>query len=128
MRALGRQHRSNQVVADVDVCAGSVDRLYKRFGEQLCWYVPLDLKAWFTGRGISNVQELDWWQAVQHPGSKVRHNGPHPHPPACKSANASVQSLVHQAAQSSTGIHTRIEHSFKMQPLSSILDAPSTML
>jgi N-acyl-phosphatidylethanolamine-hydrolysing phospholipase D len=58
--------------AGVIDCAGSVDRLYKRFGDQLRWYVPLGLKAWFTGRGISNVQELDWWQEAQHPGSKVR--------------------------------------------------------
>lgn len=30
------------------------------------------MKAWFSGRGITNVTELDWWQEVQHPGSKVR--------------------------------------------------------
>jgi N-acyl-phosphatidylethanolamine-hydrolysing phospholipase D len=51
--------------------AGSVDCLFKRFGEQLHWYVPLGVKRWFTGRGINNVTELDWWQEVQHPGSKV---------------------------------------------------------
>jgi hypothetical protein len=55
--------------------AGSVDRLYKRFGEGLAWYVPLGIKAWFTSRGIHNVTELDWWHEVQHPGSKVRQGG-----------------------------------------------------
>ncbi|KAF8056443.1 Napepld [Scenedesmus sp. PABB004] len=52
--------------------SGSVERLHKRFGHDLAWYVPLGLKAWFTRRGITNVTELDWWQEAQHPGSKVR--------------------------------------------------------
>ncbi|WIA35529.1 hypothetical protein OEZ86_003955 [Tetradesmus obliquus] len=51
---------------------GSVDRLHRRFGPELAWYVPLGMQAWFSGRGITNVTELDWWQEVQHPGSKVR--------------------------------------------------------
>lgn len=34
----------------------------------LCRYVPLGLKAWFTGCGIQNVTELDWWQEVRHGG------------------------------------------------------------
>ncbi len=29
-------------------------------------YVPLGLRAWFVGCGISNVVELDWWQEAQH--------------------------------------------------------------
>lgn len=52
--------------------SGSVDRLVAACGPQLAWYVPLGLKAWFTARGVHNVTELDWWQEVQHPGSKVR--------------------------------------------------------
>jgi hypothetical protein len=44
----------------------------RRFGPELAWYVPLGLKAWFTSRGITNVTELDWWQEVTRPGSKVR--------------------------------------------------------
>lgn len=43
----------------------------RRFGDGLAWYVPLGLKSWFRWRGITNVTELDWWQEVQHPGSKV---------------------------------------------------------
>jgi hypothetical protein len=76
MRTQCKQQPSTKDVmcAGAVACTGSVARLYKRFGDQLCWYVPLGLKAWFTGRGISNVQELDWWQEAQHPGSKVRRN------------------------------------------------------
>eukprot|EP00879_Flechtneria_rotunda_P018761 GHRR01019694.1.p1 GENE.GHRR01019694.1~~GHRR01019694.1.p1 ORF type:complete len:406 (+),score=109.99 GHRR01019694.1:100-1317(+) len=51
---------------------GSVNRLFKRFGHALSWYVPLGLKAWFRSKGITNVTELDWWQEAQHPGTKVR--------------------------------------------------------
>lgn len=43
----------------------------RRFGPGLAWYVPLGLAGWFAGLGITNVTELDWWQEVQHPGSKV---------------------------------------------------------
>eukprot|EP00775_Hariotina_reticulata_P002822 gene2822-3115_t len=28
--------------------------------------------VWFARLGIHNVKELDWWQEVEHPGSKVR--------------------------------------------------------
>lgn len=37
----------------------------------LHWYVPLGLKRWFSSRGIHTVTELDWWEEVQHSGSKV---------------------------------------------------------
>lgn len=32
------------------------------------FFVPLGLKAWFAGRGIRNVVELDWWQSASHAG------------------------------------------------------------
>jgi N-acyl-phosphatidylethanolamine-hydrolysing phospholipase D len=40
-------------------------RTVDRFGDSVTWYVPLGLKTWFTGRGISadRVVELDWWQS-----------------------------------------------------------------
>ena len=49
----------------------SVKELHTRFGDDLAWYVPLKLGAWFTSLGVKNVTELDWWQDVQHPGSQV---------------------------------------------------------
>ncbi|GBF91566.1 N-acyl-phosphatidylethanolamine-hydrolyzing phospholipase D [Raphidocelis subcapitata] len=54
------------------LCDETVKRLHRRFGPGLAWYVPLGLAGWFRRRGIANVTELDWWQEVQHPGSKVR--------------------------------------------------------
>jgi hypothetical protein len=43
----------------------------RRYGPDLTWYVPLGLKPWFSSLGIRNVIELDWWQEVQHGGTKV---------------------------------------------------------
>ena len=34
--------------------------------------MPLGLKAWFKGCGITNVVEMDWWEEVAHPQSGVR--------------------------------------------------------
>ena len=34
-------------------------------------YVPLGVKAWFTGIGITNVNEMDWWDEVAHKGTDV---------------------------------------------------------
>ena len=48
--------------------AASIDRLHARFGKHLHFYVPLNLKAWFTARGIGNVEELDWWDIRQFDG------------------------------------------------------------
>jgi N-acyl-phosphatidylethanolamine-hydrolysing phospholipase D len=28
--------------------------------------VPMGLKAWFAERGITRVDELDWWEHAQH--------------------------------------------------------------
>jgi len=33
--------------------------------------VPLGLKAWLQGEGISRVVELDWWGAVEHGGLRI---------------------------------------------------------
>ncbi|XP_046548638.1 N-acyl-phosphatidylethanolamine-hydrolyzing phospholipase D-like isoform X2 [Haliotis rubra] len=44
----------------------SVVALNKKFGDSLCWYVPLGLKQWMVSTGCKNVQELDWWQEVEH--------------------------------------------------------------
>ena len=67
---------------DVIVLDGGLCRHY---GPDLTWYVPLGLKPWFISLGIRNVIELDWWQEVQHAGSKVsrsscRHHGDCSHP------------------------------------------------
>ena len=37
------------------------------FGNSVVWYVPLGLKSWFLGRGISSAKiiELDWWESHQ---------------------------------------------------------------
>lgn len=44
----------------------SVLALHGRYGPGLRWYVPLGLKPWFTGHGIHNVVELDWWEEHRH--------------------------------------------------------------
>lgn len=41
---------------------GSVNALKNRYGDQLRWYVPLNLKKWFNDLGVQNVVELDWWE------------------------------------------------------------------
>jgi N-acyl-phosphatidylethanolamine-hydrolysing phospholipase D len=43
----------------------------RRYGPGLRWYVPLGLAGWFRATGITNVVELDWWQAATHPGTQV---------------------------------------------------------
>ncbi len=53
----------------------SVKRLHKRYGDGLEWYIPLGLKSWFNGVGITNVQELDWWQEVEHTRSSSSSSG-----------------------------------------------------
>lgn len=34
-------------------------------GDKTTWLVPLGLKAWFNEQGVTQVLELDWWQAHQ---------------------------------------------------------------
>ena len=42
----------------------SVLALAARAPAATLFLVPLGLKAWFTGLGIGNVKELDWWDSV----------------------------------------------------------------
>ena len=44
------------------LCEKSVLQLYKRFGDNLTWFVPLGLKAWFKNRKIKSVVEMDWME------------------------------------------------------------------
>jgi N-acyl-phosphatidylethanolamine-hydrolysing phospholipase D len=41
----------------------SVKRLAAQSGGSPRFFVPLGLKDWFTGRGIHDVVELDWWES-----------------------------------------------------------------
>ncbi|HEX6723372.1 MAG TPA: MBL fold metallo-hydrolase [Burkholderiaceae bacterium] len=43
--------------------AGSVKLLAAQSGGPPLFIVPLGLKQWFAGEGITNVVELDWWQS-----------------------------------------------------------------
>jgi N-acyl-phosphatidylethanolamine-hydrolysing phospholipase D len=43
--------------------AASVKLLARQAGGPPLFVVPLGLKAWFAGEGISQVVELDWWQS-----------------------------------------------------------------
>ena len=42
-------------------------RTVDMFGNSVVWYVPLGLKSWFLGRGISSAKiiELDWLESHQ---------------------------------------------------------------
>ncbi len=35
------------------------------------FFVPLRIRDWFEDRGISNVEELDWWEGVSYNGLKI---------------------------------------------------------
>ncbi|HTX19783.1 MAG TPA: MBL fold metallo-hydrolase [Bacteroidota bacterium] len=35
------------------------------------FFVPLRLRDWFEDRGISNVEEMDWWEGVTYLGLKI---------------------------------------------------------
>ncbi|XP_072025823.1 N-acyl-phosphatidylethanolamine-hydrolyzing phospholipase D-like [Amphiura filiformis] len=54
----------------------SVHDLHERFKENIHWFVPKNLKSWFTGCGCrkENVHEMDWWEEKDmpgHPGVKL---------------------------------------------------------
>lgn len=38
----------------------------KYLGNDVKWFIPLGLKEWFQGLGVSNVIELDWWQEATY--------------------------------------------------------------
>ena len=42
----------------------TVRQLHRRFGDSLCFCVPMGLRPWFEKRGIHNLVELDWWQSA----------------------------------------------------------------
>ncbi len=55
--------------------SGSVRDLHRRYGDGLRWYVPMDMKSWFTGNfGISegSIREMVWWEEETLPGTDVR--------------------------------------------------------
>jgi len=42
----------------------TVRQLHRRFGDNLCFCIPMGLRRWFEKRGIHNLVELDWWQST----------------------------------------------------------------
>lgn len=52
----------------------TVRQLHKRFGDAVCFCIPMGLRPWFEKRGIRNLIELDWWQShsfsQEHLGSQ----------------------------------------------------------
>ncbi|PXX89553.1 phospholipase [Marinobacter vulgaris] len=47
----------------------TVHQLHRRFGDNLCFCIPMDLRRWFEKRGIHNLVELDWWQSAPLAGA-----------------------------------------------------------
>ncbi|WP_420125560.1 MBL fold metallo-hydrolase [Longimicrobium sp.] len=47
----------------------SVRQLHRRFGDAIRWIAPLGHEAWLRARGIRNVADVDWWDAVDLPGA-----------------------------------------------------------
>ena len=48
--------------------AGTVKHLAQQRAGSPLFLVPLGLKAWFNGRGMRHVIELDWWERTAHAG------------------------------------------------------------
>lgn len=44
----------------------TVKHLSRQAAGSPVFFVPLGLKAWFVGRGMTNVVELDWWEQARH--------------------------------------------------------------
>lgn len=42
-------------------------------GDSVLWIVPLGLKSWFEGKGVSpdRVREFDWWDSAEAEGAKI---------------------------------------------------------
>ncbi|KAH9489085.1 hypothetical protein Btru_057731 [Bulinus truncatus] len=40
----------------------SVVSLNKKYGDTLCWYVPMGLREWMVHCGCTRVVEMTWWQ------------------------------------------------------------------
>jgi N-acyl-phosphatidylethanolamine-hydrolysing phospholipase D len=49
----------------------TVKRLASQAGGSPRFFVPLGLKAWFAGRAIREVTELDWWDEIDYRGLKL---------------------------------------------------------
>jgi len=49
----------------------TVAALHRRFGEELTWFTPLGYRDWFRGRGITRVEELDWWGEAELHGYRI---------------------------------------------------------
>lgn len=41
-------------------------RVVKFLPNDVTWFVPLGLAAWFKQRGMENVVEMDWWQEAEY--------------------------------------------------------------
>lgn len=50
------------------LCETTVKKLFRRFGDGLCFAVPAGVGTWFRKRGIHNLVELGWWQSRELPG------------------------------------------------------------
>ncbi len=48
----------------------TVRRLHRRFGDRICFCIPMGLRHWFEKRGIHNLVELDWWQSAPVSGEE----------------------------------------------------------
>jgi len=44
--------------------SATVRRLHRRFGAQLRWFTPLGYRSWFGSRGITRLDEFDWWRGT----------------------------------------------------------------
>jgi len=49
----------------------TVQHLHRQAGGAPKFLVPLGLKAWFTGKGITDVLALDWWEVTDFHGLSV---------------------------------------------------------
>lgn len=49
----------------------TVKRLAHQAGGPPRYYVPMGLKAWFAGKGIHEVTELDWWQSADQGALRI---------------------------------------------------------